>query len=176
MTDPEPEGKRSPLRTYLECLRRTPADATHRLIVQDDTRPVRDFHARASAALERAPEGLTAFYVSGAFPQRTKQMRKAIADGEPFIRLWKPGYVPTVATAWTPALIEAFLEWLPSYYFPNPTRDDGAVGTWAKKAGILTHATAPCLVQHPDEEPALMGRRPRAGANRARVAAVFVDD
>jgi hypothetical protein len=183
VVDPEPEGVRSCFRTYLECLRRTPASATHRLIVQDDAIPCPGFRERARALLEERPDELVAFFVPG----RTL-LRRLLADshkrGESWVRLPPSlNWTPTVALAWPAGLIPDFIDYGERVVAARARRgmatmaDDPYVGEWKKKRGHPVSATVPCLVEHPDLAQSLYreGLRPRGGGNRARVAALYED-
>lgn len=173
VTDPDPDGPRSPYRTYTEALRRTPDWATHRLIVQDDAQVVDGFPDRMRALLDEHPDRLVAFFVPGAPPHRAA-VRRALADGQRWVTL-PPTWIPTVALCWPVDLIPSFLQWGLERWPEGVARagDDGPVGKWAARAGVRAVAPVPSLVQHPDVEPSLIGRRAQAGANRARVAADY---
>lgn len=185
VTDPDPTAVYgSALGTYLECLRATPADASHQLIVQDDAIPCRGFRERAEAALLERPDELVAFFVPG----RTLLYRLMVAEyqrGGRWLQL--PGslnWTPTVALAWPADLARAFVPEGERMIAARAARgmgthaDDPYVGQWRKHLKLPVWATVPCLVQHPDVAQSLYrpDLRPRAGANRARVAALFVDD
>lgn len=185
VTDPEPEQVYgSCLRTYLECLRRTPADATHRLVVQDDALPCAGFRKLAEQAIAERPDDLVAFFVPG----RTL-LRKLMVDehrrGGRWVMLPRSlNWTPLVALAWPARHARAFVPYGEQVIADRLARgmhtfaDDPYVGAWRKQLGIDVWATVPCLVQHPDVEQSLYRRdlKPRAGANRSRVAALFVDE
>lgn len=172
--DPEPDSPhRSPYRTYTEALRRTPADATHRLIVQDDAEACDGFRPRMLKAVEEHPADLIAFFVPGAPPHRAAVLRAQKA-GDRWVTL-PPTWIPTVALCWTAEQAQAFLAWADAKY-PDGIRragDDGPVGKWAQTAHVRARGPIPSLIQHPDREPSLIGRKAQAGANRARVAADY---
>lgn len=176
VVDPDPDSPyRSPYRTYMEALRRTPVDATHRLIVQDDAVPCAGFTGRMLAAVEEKPDVLVALFTPGAPSHRTPVVR-ALAAGERWALL-RPTWVPTVALVWPAALIPRFVAWADDRYAGSVREgDDGPVGKWAARNHLRAWATVPSLIEHPDVEPSLIGRKHRAGANRARVAASFVGD
>lgn len=179
VTDPDPDAKLpSPLRTYTLACKTTPDDATHRLVIQDDALPCQHFASKALAALGERPEDLVAFFAPGAAPHRSAILR-AIHKGETWARLHCLWY-PTVALCWPADLARAFAAWAEDELRKpggEPFRgDDGPVGEWCQRIGKReVWATVPSLVQHPDVERSLIGRPNRAGANRARVAAAFID-
>jgi hypothetical protein len=183
--DPEPDAVYgSALGTYLECLRTTPAWATHRLIVQDDAIPCRGFRARAEAAIAEHPHELVALFVPG----RTLLRRLMVDEhrrGGRWVQLPQTlNWTPTVALAWPVDLARDFVPFGEQVIADRAARgmgthaDDPYVGQWRKRLKLPVWATVPCLVQHPDETQSLYRPtlRPRAGANRSRVAALFVDE
>lgn len=184
VTDPEPYAPhRSAFRTYLECLRRTPADATHRLIVQDDALPCARFRALAAAAVGERPGDLIAFFVPGRSSLRDL-IGKAHALGHRWVQLPNLNWTPTVALCWPVARVHEFIPYGEAIVESRAKRgmptmaDDPYVGAWRKREKIPVWATVPCLVQHPDVVQSLYrcDLRPRAGENRSRVAALYVDD
>lgn len=192
VTDPEPNGVPSAFRTYLECLRRTPAGATHRLILQDDAIPCPSFLELARERVTARPDDLIAFFVPGRSSLRDL-LETAHRQGERWVPLPKLNWCPTVALCWPAELIPEFLPYGEAIVENRARRgmatmaDDPYVGEWfkARRRGqrhrrepeSLVWATVPCLVQHPDTTPSLY--RPDLkckGTNRSRMAALYVDD
>lgn len=182
--DPEPDSPtRSALRTQLEALKRTPADASHRLVVQDDAVPCAGFRDLAMAAIEERPDDLIAFFVPGRTLLR-RMMAKAHARGDRWWQMPNTNWVPTVALAWPAELAADFAVFgeqiieTREHHGLTTQGDDPYVGQWRMKRKRAVWATVPCLVQHPDIEPSLFrpGLKPKAGANRARVAALYIGD
>lgn len=172
--DPEPDGRRAPIRTYLACLRAFPADAAALLVVQDDARPCENFRARAEQAVRERPNSLVALFLAGA-PQRSARLaQQAHRRGESWVRMEARDWTPTVALVWPRQYAERFLDWATAYRGknPKPIGDDNVVGAWTTAENVPVWATVPSLVEHPDVEPSLIGRKAGAGRNRFRVAAV----
>jgi hypothetical protein len=75
--------------------------------------------------------------------------------------------------------IAPFLEWADSQRTIEDVRwrsDDAIIGMWMRQERqVRPLATVPSLIDHPDEQPSLIGRRARAGSDRARVAACWLD-
>ena len=183
VVDPEPHSYRSALRTYLECLRRTPATATHRLVVQDDVIVREGFPELARAAIVERPDELVAFFVPGRTLLR-RPMQAAYERGERWWQLPQSlNWTPLVALSWPAHLAAEFVPFGEQVIDTRADRglsthaDDPYVGAWRKKRKLPVWATVPCLVQHPDVVQSLYRPhlKPRAGGNRARVAAVYVD-
>ena len=174
--DPDPSSPvRSALRTYVACLESFDPDATHLLVLQDDTVVCPRFRSRAMAAIAEHPDDLTALFVPGAGIHR-KVMVRAHQQGQPFAKLAHT-WVPTVALVWPRHHAESFLSWLTANRYDPWNRhrgDDGPVGKWAQRHRVPVWGTVPSLVQHPDDTASLIGRRHSHGQNRSRVAAVYV--
>lgn len=174
--DPEPDGTPSPLRTYLEALRRTPPDATHRLVLQDDVEVVQDFPARTEDAIAEHPDVILCLFVPGTRGGGGAEVREAHARGLPSVRIRTGGWVPAVATAWPAALARDFLAYMgaaAATALREQRSDDAMIGKFARDRRLEVWATIPSLVEHPDREASLIGRKAGAGGNRGRVAAIF---
>lgn len=175
VSDPDPDGKPSPLRCYLEALRRTPTSATHRLVVQDDTWPASDFRAKAVSVLEERPGVLICFFVPGSAGGGMNRVRRAAVAGKGWARLGAGGWVPAVATCWPAHLIDPFLEFCSHPKFAGKRADDGMIARFVRVTRTQVWATIPSLVEHPDHEPSLIGKKHGGGSIRWRVAAFFDD-
>ena len=185
VTDPEPDARYgSCLRTYLECLRTTPASASHRLVVQDDAIPCRGFRALAEAALSERPDELVAFFVPGRTLLRDLFKHELRRGGRWAMLPPSLNWTPLVALAWPAHLAAEFVPHGEVCIAARAARgmgtfaDDPYVGSWRKQLGHQVWATVPCLVEHPDVVQSLYRRdlKPKAGSNRSRVAALFVDE
>lgn len=170
VTDPEPDSLSNPLRCYRECLRSIPADATHALIVQDDAVPHPDFPTVMERCVESRPDRIICFFVATHPPLGAKRMIEAARAGDSWSELVSTEFLPVVATCWPADLAREFYTWLERVILPVKRSDDGAAGRWIRQRSIRPVATVPCLVQHPDVEVSLIGKRAMAGLNRARVA------
>ncbi len=172
ITDPAPDARASPIRTYLACLRAMPPWATHLLIVQDDTQPCPDFRARAIQAVTEKPSALVALFLAGAPIRSARIAQQAHRRGEPWALMHPQDWTPTVALVWTRYWRDAFLAFVGAHPSLVQVGDDNLVGAFTSKQRVPVWATVPSLVEHPDVEPSLIGRKAGAGANRLRVAAV----
>lgn len=180
--DPEPDSFPSAIRCYIECLRRTPPGATHRLVLQDDVELVSDFDARALERVTELPTSVVAFFVPG-MALHGKWMREAWANGRRWLQLpSSANWAPAVATCWPVEEAQDFVEFATEYVAgrlakrKDTTGDDPVIGAWKRDRKITIWATVPCLVEHPDVGYSLVKRRDYDGQNRARKAAVFVAD
>lgn len=173
--DPNPvDGTRSPFRTYVEALRVPVADdVTHLLVVQDDAVPCERFPERMLERLEEKPDDLVAFFAPGAATHRTSVLRAA-QKNQTWARL-HGGWIPCVALCWPVYRAREFVEHARVRYgdLEKHRADDAPIGYWTMRNRIPVYATVPSLVEHPDIEPSLIGKKNSSGRNRARVAAIF---
>jgi len=183
ITDPDPDGPiRSPMRTYLEALRRSPEGATHRVIVQDDAVPGDRFLARLCALVADRPDDLLALFVPGRTMLR-RYFEKAHEKGERWFPFPNYNWCPTVALCWPIELAKEFLYFGEAVIETRARRglatigDDPYVGAWKKKRKLQVWCSVPCLVEHPDTTPSLFRGHDnvhKSGGNRARVAALYL--
>lgn len=177
VTDPDPASRRrSAWRTYRLALERTPPEATHRLIVQDDARVCRDFVAGARLALEARPDAIVVFWQGGAPAVSARALHRAAAACQAWVRIPMRSWVPTVATAYPASVARELLDYGDRGYSRTSTGDDGIVTEFRKATRVEAYATVPSLVEHPDVAASLVGRHARAGRDRGRVAACWIGD
>lgn len=169
-------------RTHRACLLTPlPDDATHLLVVQDDTYAADGFWHALHLILRRHPDRMVATFLAGAPVMRARQAQRLIRQ-QPcgYIEIDHDNrhgreFVPTVATVWPRADLTAFEEWLAAGNEPpaNKRDDDPVVGTFCRKTGRAVVVPVPSLIQHPDDQPSTVGRPHRLGRNPFRVAAAF---
>ncbi len=176
ITDPEPYGRPSAIRTYLACLQAFPPWASHLLVVQDDVRPGEQFRQRAENAVGEHPDDLVALFLAGAPHRSAQAARRAYRQGERWIRMDSHDWTPTVALTWPRARRDAFLQFVGDHPEIVRVGDDNVVGQFVRSTGIPVWAAVPSLVEHPDIEASLIGRKAGAGRNKMRVAAVFAGE
>jgi hypothetical protein len=175
VVDPDPESIPSPWRTYRHALERTPPDATHRLIIQDDVELCRDFHATVIRAVAARPERMLVFFVGGHPVEHARAVYRACDQDLPWAELDGRRWCPVIATCWPVAMIDPFLRYVDVQNWPEAFRsDDEIVGRWLRVTKQRPLASVPSLVEHNDVVPSLIGRRARAGKDRSRVAACFM--
>ena len=163
------------MRTYRECLLGTPSDATHRLIVQDDTLPCANFRPLALQALEERMQSLVAFFVPGVKAAGSRRVEGAASRKETWAQIGGSSIIPVVALCWPIGLVEPFLEFSQHPHWRERAADDAVVAAFVKRHRLDVWATVPSLVEHPDVEDSLIGKVAKAGKNKARVAAMFAD-
>jgi hypothetical protein len=175
--DPSPESPPSPWRTYRHALERTPAGATHRLIVQDDVAPCPHFLEAVEAAVAARPGRMLSFFVGGNPAEASRAVYQACDRGESWAELSNMNWCPVIALAWPAAFVAPFLAFVDAQDWPDAFRsDDEIVGRWLRHSGKLALASVPSLVEHPDVVPSLIGLRARGGEDPGRVAACLIPD
>lgn len=179
VTDPEPDDRLpSPWRTYRACLELPPAGTTHLLVLQDDAIPCRNLVAACAQIARPWPVCL---FLGGAPVRTAREAARALLRGGRYVDVHRGEWVPVIAVLWPVEVAARFLEWadrpdvkLPGN--PHPRSDDAVVGKWARTQKERVVATVPSLVQHPDDEPSLIGRRARAGRSAWRVAFSWIGE
>ena len=155
VTDPEPDGPPSPLRTAKRAWAAVPDGATHHLVLQDDVRPMPGFAGHLLRAVTARPEAGTALFVHGKSPINAYLVRRSAAAGA--------AWAPLSPVEWTPTLglvlpaaealgLAAHLGALPDELLDD---DDFVTPYWADR-GLSVLATVPHLIDHGDA-PSLSG-------------------
>lgn len=168
----------NPWEGYKRCLADLP-DRGHLLIVQDDVRVSRGF----AEALEKvAGEVPTALFLAR-LPVRISRMAlRATKRGERYVtaRLAINEFCPVVAVLWPVEKALQFRTWTEEnphkLGHPRPRSDDGVLGRWSALTRQDIRFTVPSLVEHPDQEPSLIGRKAHWGRDKGRVAQWFAED
>jgi hypothetical protein len=177
--DPAPTDYRSPWRTYRAALERTPAAATHRLVVQDDVVVCDHFLEGVDLAVAAQPDRVLLFFVPGKPPHYVRDVMLACSRDESWAELELKTWVPVVAALWPVRLIAPLLAWYDAQGFPAGfVADDEIVGRFLRHIGEPPLASVPSLVEHPDTVPSIMNghRRGGDGLDPGRRAACWVGD
>ncbi|MEI7033340.1 hypothetical protein [Streptomyces pratensis] len=147
VTDPEPEGPRSPLRTAKHAWRAVAEGATHHLVLQDDVEICQDFAEHLLSAVRARPSDVIALYVNADSPSNSYAVRHAAAVGAPWAELVPGEFVPTLGLVMpAPAAVRLadFLDAL-----PDRLRDDDAfVDVFCRLSDLRVTATVPNLLEH----------------------------
>lgn len=89
-------------------------------------------------------------------------------------------FCPVVGILWPVEKAREFLAWTdanPSRLgHPSPRSDDGVLGRWCSLTNQVMRFTIPSLVEHPDREESIIGRKASWGKDRGRVALNFCQD
>jgi hypothetical protein len=150
VTDPDPQSDyASTWRTYRECLRSTPAPATHRLVLQDDVQVCRNFVRGVEAAVKAYPDDLLSFFISHAPPYSAVANSHAWEAGDAWSVLDTREWTPTQALCWPVWMIAPLLR----YTDRNPLNgtyvaDDQVVSGFMRAKSLIGLASVPSLVEH----------------------------
>lgn len=155
ITDPGGRQKSS-WRTYRLCLESIPDDATHALIVQDDSWPCDQFAQHVHAAIEERPSSVIALFVSGA-GHLMRRVNIARKQRERWLIFPQTSYIPLVATIFPAEVARRIPAFADSRRIPVARADDAVVGTFCRANRIACVATMPSLVEHLDSEPSVTG-------------------
>lgn len=175
VTDPDPDGKRSPYRTYIACLTDLP-DCTHLLVVQDDARPCRNLPAALGRIAAANPEVPVALCVTTNFRDNVPTIRRAAKRGDNYVRVFPRWAMPMIAVLWPRSAAERFRDWALANPRAtgklSPRSDDAVGGAWMSRQREPVLATVPSLVEHEDTVPSLI----RQKGHRDRKAVVWIGD
>lgn len=164
-TDFDPPSPWGGYRACLESL--VDEECSHALIVQDDAIVCHNL----LPALERIAEMVPDLPICLFLPMVSATRRSAVEAakrGETFVEILPRGFMPVVAVLWPKEKALHFLDWsarTPALVKGNGQRiehrSDDAMGyLWMKTQRQRALATIPCLVQHPDDVPSTIARRP----------------
>lgn len=150
----------NPWRGYLECLNAPPPDATHLLIVQDDTIACRNLTPALRRIVELPEAAHPICLYLGSLPMRTRgEALRAAKRGERFVDVHHGDFMPVVAVLWPVEKARGFFEW---GTHPDRLRqkngrifeersDDAMGGRWMRNCRERVVATIPSLIEHPDD-------------------------
>jgi hypothetical protein len=170
----------SPWAGYLRCLEDIP-DCSHLLIVQDDAAPVRNFTAAVRQIAAANPDAPVCLFLARLPRDASTLAARAMKTGrQRYVDLPWRSFLPVVAVLWPRHKAEEFRSWAESNPgLPGqrePRSDDAMAGRWKTLTRARVRVTVPSIVQHPDMEPSLIGRRRSWGQDSGRVAMFLADD
>lgn len=167
-TDFEPPN---PWYGYLECLDAPPPWASHLLVCQDDTIACRNLTPALEAIATAHPTVPVCVFL-GKLPMRTRRSAlEAGARGEHYVTIHHGDFLPVVAILWPVDKAVEFHAWgtSPARMRQGNGRtfversDDAMGGRWMRSTRQTILATIPSLIEHPDDVPSTISKRP---ANR----------
>lgn len=169
---PDPGGRdKGTWRSHRACLASLPPDASHLLVVQDDAIPCDGFAAKISDAIGDHPDAIVCAFTPGV-GNLLRQFWQAQKQGDRYLRFPATTFVPCVAVAYPRVHAEGIPRFAAARRMPIGRADDGIVSTYARANKVPVVATVPCLVQHDDTVPSLMGM-PHGRGHSHRVAAAI---
>ena len=167
---------------YLACLHDAMKESfDHLLVIQDDAVPCPNFAPALEQVAASNPDAPVALFLAR-LPREAsiKAQRMLKCNGGRYVTFSFRSFVPVVALLWPRPVLEMFVTWvgdgavLPGD--PEPRSDDAVVGRFQAVTRQEFRACVPSLVQHPDLEPSLIGRRPAWGKDSGRVALFMAED
>ncbi len=177
--DPEPDGVKSPWRTYQACIRRGVELGGPFLVIQEDVLICGRFMEGVERAVAAQKDNPLAFFVPAKPPAYTNAIYRAQEAGSAWAELPMGTWAPVVALAWPQALAEHLLGWIERTRFPPAWRaDDEIIGRFVYEVGVPILASVPSLVEHPDTVNSVMNNHRRVGDGRdpGRRAYFFIGD
>jgi len=157
----------SPWGGYKACLESlVDENCTHALIVQDDAICCHNLPLAVAEIAKHVDVPVCLF-----MPMVSASKKDAIqagARGERYVEILARGFLPVVAVLWPKDKAMHFLEWsrnAPQLQRRNGMRiehrSDDAMGfLWMRSQRQRAMATIPSLVQHPDDVPSTIARKP----------------
>lgn len=149
VTDPDPDGPPSPLRTAKIAWAAIAPGATHHVVFQDDITPVPQIARLLHEAVAASPRHGISLYVNWNSPQNAYRVRRAAVAGSPWAPLSPLEYTPTLGLVLPADHAAALAEHLST--LPDVLRDDDEVITpFRLKSGLPAVAAVPHLLDHGD--------------------------
>ncbi|GAA4715809.1 hypothetical protein [Phytohabitans rumicis] len=159
VTDPDPDGPPSPLRTAKRAWRAVEDGVTHHLVLQDDILLVRDFAAQLRRAVAQRPGHGISLYSHWDSPQNSYLVRRAAMAGSPFAPLSRHEWTPTQGFVLPAARARELADYLAG--IPDEVKDDDEmVVNYCREHDVPVVATVPHLVDH-REDPTIVGHEGR---------------
>lgn len=170
--DPDPDSRiRSAWRTFRHLLETTPAEATHRVQVQDDAILCPDFREAVHLAVTAQPDRLLVFFV-GLNSSHGRLMELACNRDLSWLELETAHFTPVVATCWPVRYIPLLLEYVDGQHWPEKfCADDEIVSRFLRQAQLRALASVPSLVDHNGSRSLIRG-----GVRPDRRAALYIGD
>lgn len=145
-----------PWEGYRRCLDYA-GDASHLLVVQDDSLPAPGFAAAALQIAERHPDTPVCLFL-GAFPASTAARVRRVGPEVRYVALGPSSFMPLVCVLWPTHVARSFLDW--SNTAKGITRaDDGNAARWMRATRQQILVAVPSIVQHDDGQPSVKGGR-----------------
>lgn len=172
----------NPLLGYKQALSNLP-DCTHLCILQEDVIVCKNFPPAVERIARANPNTPVCLFLAKLPALEAKLSLYALKKGERYIQA-RPktnSFLPAVAVLWPRQHAEHFREWLKTARLPQhpkrePASDDAAIARWALANRQRVLITVPSLVEHPDREPSLIGKRAKWGKDRGRVALIYIGE
>ncbi|MEV6908160.1 hypothetical protein [Amycolatopsis sp. NPDC051071] len=166
VTDPDPAGPPTALRTAIRAWSAIAEGTTHHLVLQDDAVLADGFFDHALSAVAAAPHAGIAFYTNWN-SRNGAAVRLAALAGASWVTATQE-YTPTVALALPAQIAAGFADFAKAHGSTWP--DDVVMSRYLRAAGVPVLLAAPNLVEHADEPSVL--RNDSHGSRRSACFAV----
>lgn len=171
---PDPGGReKGTWRSHRACLHALPIDATHLLVVQDDAIPCDGFADRLREAVADHPDAIVCAFAPGT-GELLRPFWAAQKRGDRYLHMPVRTFVPVVCVVYPRHHAEGIPRFAAARRMSVGKADDGIVSTYVRAHRVPVVLTVPCLADHDDSEPSLMGM-PHGRGHSHRKAAAFVD-
>jgi hypothetical protein len=145
VTDPDPGGRPSPLRTAKRAWAAIEPGATHHLVLQDDVEPAPGFAGQLSAAVGLRPAHGVSLFCLWHTPHNSYLVRRAAVAGAAYAPLSPYEWTPTQGFVLPVAEARALAEHLAG--IPDEVQDDDEmIVIFCRERGIPVVATVPHLL------------------------------
>jgi len=139
--------------------------------MQDDCVPVEGFLTAADRVRDVLPEAMICFCVQGMLAHSRTAYDNALRYGPNLVQLRGLMWVPALAVGWTPTLASCASTWEQTQRrSPRWKGDDAVLVAFANYCRVEVWATAPSIVDHPDDTVSLIGKRAYGRPNRRPIA------
>ncbi|MET9354722.1 hypothetical protein ABZY14_17330 [Streptomyces sp. NPDC006617] len=145
--DPDPEGPPSPLRTAAAAWAGPYGEAGHRLVLQDDVVPAKNFLDLVAEAVRSRPDDPIAFY-SNWNHWNGSAVRLAALSGAGWARAVPDEYAPSLAVVLPTALAADFADHARRLLAHGTPPDDEALSAFLRERGRALFIAVPNLVEH----------------------------
>lgn len=145
------------------------------MVIQDDALPCEHFEQAACAAIAARPDAAVAFFLGGQPAVTALATTLAMKERERWAVWSRRDWWPTVCAAYPVAMARHLADWVDTNH-PSARGDDAPAGDFFRAHPTYeAWVTVPSLVQHPDDQPSLIGRVAMHGANPGRCARWMVE-
>jgi nucleoside-diphosphate-sugar epimerase len=144
VTDPDPSGPPSELRTALRAWASVPAGSTHHLLMHDDMRPVPGLLARVESAVRAHPDAALALFAFWS-SRNGAAVRLGALSGARWVRAVNE-WMPTNAVVLPRVVAAEFVAWAGQRRTAWPA--DVALHRFLRAHGVPSYVAVPNLVEH----------------------------
>jgi hypothetical protein len=171
----------NPWKGYQRILSNVPG-CSHLLIVQEDVAVCHNFPLAVIKIADANPDRPVILFLARLPRRVANNALRAAKRRERYLdeHLRINEFCPVVGILWPAHKAQEFLAWTDAnpgrLGHPEPRSDDGVLGRWVALTKQTVRFAIPSLIQHPDDQPSVIGRRAAWGKDGGRVALMFCQD